>query len=91
MQVTKKEAERIFKKLEVRLKQSTHHNSGWVMINGKKTFPVHYSRGKGDMPGPVGIRFAKSFGLNLDEFSVLKRCTMTKEQYHEIIMEHLSG
>ncbi len=89
MQIKKKEAERIFKKLNIQKKSSKHHVSGWIIINGKKTLPVHYSNGRGDMPGYVGEKFRKSFKLSVDEFSELKDCTMSKEKYFHIVTKRL--
>lgn len=89
MQIKKKEAKRIFTKLDVQKKSSNHHVSGWIIINGKKTLPVHYSNGRGDMPGRVGDRFRKSFMLNVQEFRELKDCTMSKERYFSLILQRL--
>lgn len=89
MQIKKKEAEKIFNKLDIQRKSSNHHVSGWVIINRKKTLPVHYSNGRGDMPGKVGDRFRKSFKLNVREFCELKDCLMSKEKYLSIILKRL--
>ena len=85
MQLTTREAERIFAKLDVETVESTHHQRGFVVHNGVRILPVFYSRGRKDMPGHVPKRFAKSLMLTLDEFAVLKKCTMTKEEYFEIL------
>ncbi len=85
MQIKKREADKIFSKLKVKEKNSKHHISGWIEIDGIKTLPVHYSHGDGDMPANIGDRFRKSFKLNADEFSVLKSCVMTREEYIELI------
>jgi hypothetical protein len=87
MQLTTREAERIFKKLEVEAIKSTHHVRGFVTYNGVRLFPVHYSNGRKDMPGHVPKRFAKSLNLALDEFAELKRCTMSRDKYFEIQAE----
>ena len=89
MPITKQEAKRVFNKLDVEEKQSTHHISGWVIIDGKKTYNVHFSHGRGDMPSRIGIKFAKSFGLTIEEFAELKRCTMSKEKYMAIIRKRI--
>lgn len=89
MQIKKKEAERIFAKLDIQPKSSNHHVSGWVVIDGKKTLPVHYSNGNGDMPGKVGDKFRKSFLLDLDEFRELKDCSMSKAQYLSLLSKRI--
>jgi hypothetical protein len=85
VQLTTREAEKIFAKLEVEAVNSSHHCRGFVTYNGVRVLPVFYSHGRKDMPGHVPKRFAKSLRLTLEEFAVLKRCTMTKEEYFEIL------
>lgn len=87
MQLTTREAERIFKKLEVESVKSTHHIRGFVTYKGVRLLPVHYSNGRKDMPGHVPKRFAKSLNLSLGEFAELKRCTMSQEAYFKIQAE----
>jgi hypothetical protein len=87
MQLSTREAERIFKKLEVEAVKSSHHVRGFVTYNGVRLLPVHYSNGRKDMPGHVPNRFAKSLNLSLGEFAKLKRCTMSKDAYFEIQTE----
>ena len=87
MQLTTREAERIFAKLEVETVKSTHHVRGFVVHNGVRLLPVFYSHGRKDMPAHVPKRFAKSLQLKLDEFAVLKSCTMTKDEYFDILRE----
>lgn len=89
MQVKKREAERIFHKLEIVKKESKHHISGWIVIDGARVLPVHYSFGNGDMPGFVGKKFMKSFLLKDDEFSRLKGCTMSKDEYFQVLLKRL--
>ena len=86
MQLKKKEAERIFLKLNVKPRKSKHHVSGWLMFNEKKILPVHYSNGKGDMPGRVGDRFRQSLKLTIDEFQKLKSCSMSCEEFFSLFM-----
>jgi hypothetical protein len=85
VQLSTREAERIFAKLGVEPVTSTHHNRGFVTYQGVRLLPVYYSRGRKDMPGHVPKRFARSLMLTLDEFSVLKKCTMTRDEYFEIL------
>ncbi len=87
MQLSTREAGRIFRKLEVHEKRSTHHVAGFVMVEGKKVLPVHYSRGNKDMKGPVPRRFSKSLHLSEDEFTQLKSCTMSRDAYVQTLRE----
>ena len=87
MQLTTREAEKIFTKLKVEAVKSTHHVRGFVTYNGVRLLPVHYSNGHKDMPGNVPKRFAKSLNLSLTEFAELKRCTMSRDDYFDIQIE----
>lgn len=87
MQLSTREAERIFDKLDVEVVKSTHHVRGFVTYRGTRILPLHYSNGRKDMPGHVPKRFAKSLKLSLSEFAELKQCTMTKETYFRILLE----
>jgi hypothetical protein len=85
MQLSTREAEKIFNKLEVESVKSRHHVRGFVTFNGVRILPVHYSNGHKDMPGQVPKRFAKSLKLSLDEFAELKRCSMSRDEYVRIL------
>lgn len=87
MQLSAAELKRIFNKLEIEPKQSTHHVAGWLVVDGKKILALHYSRGHKDMPGHVPHRFRKALHLKTDEFQVFKRCRMDKDEYLELLRE----
>jgi hypothetical protein len=91
VQLSTREAERIFNKLDVEPVKSSHHVRGFVTVDGVRLLPVHYSNGRKDMPGHVPKRFAKSLRLSLEEFAELKRCTMTKEEYLTILSDRGFG
>lgn len=85
MQLSTREAERIFNKLEVEPVKSSHHVRGFVCFNGTRLLPIHYSNGRKDMPGHVPKRFAKSLHISISEFAELKRCTLSRAAYFEIL------
>jgi hypothetical protein len=87
MQLSTREAERVFRKLRVEAVESSHHVRGFVTYNGVRLLPVQYSNGRKDMPGHVPKRFAKSLNLSLSEFAELKRCTMSRDAYFDIQIE----
>lgn len=89
LQLKKKEAERIFKKLGIKKKNSSHHVRGFVELNGKKVIPLFYSHGNGDMPGNIPNKFRKSLRLNTEEFLLLKNCPMSKDEYLEILKNRI--
>ncbi len=55
----KKEIESIFKKLDLKVR-STSHNYGWLIIEDKKVLRVHYSHGKGDVPENIASKIRGS-------------------------------
>jgi hypothetical protein len=87
MQLTTRQASRIFRKLGVNAKRSTHHVAGFVLIDGKRVLPVHYSHGNKDMKGPVPHRFRKSLRLSEDEFAALRDCTLSRDAYVQLLRD----
>jgi hypothetical protein len=87
MQLTTREAARIFRKLGVVEKKSTHHVAGFVVIDGKKTLPVYYSHGNKGMKGPVPHRFRRSLKLSEAEFAELKDCSLSREAYVDLMRQ----
>lgn len=85
MQVKKREAAQVFRKLRVEEKSSTHHVAGWIVHGGRKLFLVHYSRGSGDMPGRIGDKFIKSLKLSKEEFVDLRACRMSRYSYMALV------
>lgn len=86
MQITKKEAHKIFNKLELEIR-SSGHNYGWLVYNKKKILRVHYSHGKGDLPGRVTDRVRSQLRLPPKDFKDLISCTLTREEYLKILIE----
>lgn len=87
MNISKKEAERIFNKLQVNPKTSTHHVAGVIVIDGAARLPVHYSHTRKGLQGRAAHLFRKSLRLQAEEFAVLKRCTMTREEYLALVRD----
>jgi hypothetical protein len=82
---TKRDAERIFRKLDLQDKRNTKHVYGWLIVDGKRVLPLHYSHGRGDMPGHVPERFRNAMHLNRGEFAEMVGCTMTREEYVRVL------
>lgn len=85
MQLSTREAEEIFSKLRVEAKRSSHHVAGFVVVNGVKVLPVHYSFGKKALPGNVPQRFRQSLRLTTPEFANLKSCKLSRDDYIELL------
>lgn len=47
----KREIEKIFRKLDLKVR-NTGHNYGWLVLDGKKILRVHYSQGR-DIPDNI--------------------------------------
>ncbi len=87
MELTTEAAGRILRKLTVDYVECKHHVRGFVSLNGKRLFPIHYSFGSRALPGNIPHKFRQSLHLNMAEFALLRQCTMTKEEYFDILKE----
>ncbi|MCP5047131.1 MAG: hypothetical protein GY940_08155 [bacterium] len=56
-------------------------------MDGKKILRVHYSFGKGNIPGRVSDKIRSQLKLDQDNFKNLIDCPLSKEDYLEIIRE----
>lgn len=81
MKLTKRDAARIFDKLEVQERRATGHVYGWLVVDGRRVLPLHYSHGRGEMPGKVPERFRKAMHLDHFEFGRMVGCTMKRDEY----------
>lgn len=88
-QVTMAEAEAVLEKLEVKWKTSKHHRAGFVYVDGIRSLPVHFSHGRGNMPGHIGDKFRRSLLVKQNEFNELKRCTMSRIEWLRIVRQRL--
>jgi len=82
----KREIEKIFKKLELEVR-STGHNYGWLVVNGKKILRVHYSHGKGDIPGKIANKIRSQLKLTQKDFKELIACPLTYKNYIKILKQ----
>ncbi len=82
----KKEIEKIFRKLDLNVR-STGHQYGWLLVNGKKILRVHYSHGRGDIPGKVINKIRGQLKLSKRDFKDLIECPLTYEDYITILKQ----
>ena len=87
MQLTKREAEKIFRILGIEPKRNRHHVAGFLIVDGKVILGVHYSFGRGEMPANVPEKFRRSLYLSQTEFQELRRSRMTREQYIQLLRD----
>jgi hypothetical protein len=86
MQVKKTEVERIFEKLELDVRP-TKHRYGWFCHNGRKILRVHFSHGKGDLPGRVTDKIRSQLKLSQNDFRELIDCPLSLPDYVDILKE----
>lgn len=82
----KKEIEKIFRKLDLNVR-STGHQYGWLLVNGTKILRVHYSHGRGDIPGKVINKIRGQLKLSKRDFKDLIECPLTYEDYISILKQ----
>ncbi len=84
MQIKKAEIAKIFKKLKLDMR-STKHRYGWFTFEGKKILRVHYSHGKGGIPGRVSDKIRSQLKLTQGDLRDLIDCPMSLEDYRGVL------
>ena len=86
MQLKKAEIGKLFDKLKLDVR-STKHRYGWFTFEGKKILTVHYSHGKGSVPGRVSDKIRSQLKLSQKDFRGLIDCPLTLEDYISILKQ----
>jgi len=81
-----KEIEKIFRKLDLKIR-STGHNYGWLIIKERKILRVHYSHGRGDIPTVIVNKIRGQLKLSQKDFLELINCPLTYEGYLNILKQ----
>ena len=84
MQIKKTEMGKVFKKLKLEVR-STTHRYGWFTFEGAKILSVHFSHGKGDIPGRVSDKIRSQLRLSQKDFKELIACPLSREDYVRIL------
>ena len=84
MQIKKAEIKKIFQKLNLQVR-STKHRYGWLIFEGKKILRVHYSHGRGSIPGRVSDKIRSQLKLTQQDFKNLIDCPLSRENYEAIL------
>ena len=84
MQIKKADIKKIFEKLELDAR-TTKHRYGWFTFDGKKILRVHYSHGKGSIPGRVSDKIRSQLKLTQKSFRDLIDCPMSLEDYIAVL------
>ncbi len=85
-QMKKSEIEKIFNKLNLNVR-TTSHNYGWLVVEGKKILRVHYSHGRGDIPAKVADKIRGQLKLSQKDFKKLIACPLKYEDYIGILRD----
>ena len=86
MQIKKTEIKKIFQKLNLQAR-STKHRYGWFIFEGKKILRVHFSYGKGNIPGRVSDKIRSQLKLSQKDFKELINCPLSLEEYEAILKD----
>ena len=81
-----RDMEKIFSKLELSIR-STKHHYGWLIVDDIKILRVHYSHGKGEIPGKVVHKIRGQLKLSEKDFINLIKCPLSRKEYLEILRE----
>ena len=85
MQLNAADLRRVFTKLKIETVECKHHVRGFLVVDGKRVLPLHYSNGRKEMWGSVAHLFRRSLHLSQTEFEDLVRCPLSREQFVEIL------
>lgn len=85
MQLTNNEALAIMERLGAVTVPCRHHHRGRIEVDGQVIALVHCSFGNKAMPGHVPELFRKSLHLTREEFELLRRREIGREEYLELL------
>jgi hypothetical protein len=86
MQIKKNEIGKLFKKLKLEVR-STKHRYGWFTFEGRKVLRVHYSHGRGNIPGRVTDKIRSQLKLGQKDFKELLNCPLSLDGYEAILKD----
>ena len=86
MQIKKADIGKVFEKLKLEVR-STKHRYGWFTFKGRKILRVHYSHGRGSIPGRVSDKIRSQLKLTQKDFSDLIECPLSLKDYESILKD----
>ncbi|MEA2087378.1 MAG: hypothetical protein U9O91_04705 [Candidatus Caldatribacteriota bacterium] len=81
----KREIEKIFRKLDLKVR-TTGHNYGWLVVDGKKILRMHYSHGR-DISDNIANKIRGQLKLSAKDFKNLIKCPLTYQDYITILKQ----
>lgn len=91
MQLTTRDADVIFRKLDLQCVDSSHHVRGYLVHEGHRVLALYYSFGRKPFPGRTSDKFRRSMHLADYELRRLVSCTMSREEYVSLVLERLDS
>lgn len=85
MQLTTREARKVFEKLRMREVASSHHVRGYLEVDGVRLLALHYSFGSKPFPGRTSEKFRRSMRLNQQELRQFVSCKISRDEYIAIL------
>jgi hypothetical protein len=86
MQIKKADIGKIFEKLKLEVR-STKHRYGWFTFEGRKILRVHYSHGRGSIPGRVSDKIRSQLKPTQKDFGNPIECPLSLEDYESILKD----
>lgn len=83
--IRSKDLERVFRKLDMTVDRRGHHVRAELRLDGRTVVRVAVAQGRKELPVRIVHMLRRSFRLTPDEFRDLVRCTMTRDEYLEIL------
>lgn len=71
MQIKKSKIGKVFEKLKLDVR-STKHRYGWFIFEGRKILRVHYSHGRGNIPGRVSDKIGSELYDHADRLDFVQ-------------------
>ena len=78
------DVDRVFQKLRMEIKDAKDRHA-WFVYQGKRVLHSMRSHGRGDIPGKVGNFIRQQLKVNETQFSGLRDCSVTYDDYVAIL------
>lgn len=90
MEISNRDLDKTFTKLEVAETDCNHHRRGFVCdANGAPLLPVYYSRGPKGLKGKSAYLFIKSLYLSEPEFRKMVKCHIDRPEYLAMVLTRI--
>jgi hypothetical protein len=87
--LTTADVEGIFALLGVEATRRSRQVIGFLMVDGRRTLPLHYVHHRDALPGHAADRLRSALRLEPDEFHALVGGELAREEYFDLLRERL--